>query len=194
MSRILAVDDLRDPNTWTDLAALVGPGQEVSITADLAELPEGWSVVRSIEGVQLIATDKLRAEPFDEAVQLGGADADDMLALVARTQPGPFSAETYRLGTYLGVRRDGDLIAMAGERMHPPGWTEISAVCTDSQFRGQGLAGRLVRAVADGIYRRGDVPFLHTGAGNTTAISLYLGLGFELRKHVHFNIVRTPSS
>jgi GNAT superfamily N-acetyltransferase len=81
-----------------------------------------------------------------------------MLDLVARTRPGPFLARTPHLGTYLGIRRGGALVAMAGERMRPPGWTEISAVCTDPAHRGQGLAARLVRAVALVVRERGDPP------------------------------------
>jgi hypothetical protein len=75
-----------------------------------------------------------------DLVVLGAVDVPEMLDLVARTRPGPFEPETYRLGTYLGVRRAGWLVAMAGERLHPPGYTEISAVCTDPGVRGQGLA------------------------------------------------------
>lgn len=81
---------------------------------------------------------------------LGPDDVPEILGLVDRAQPGPFRKRTIELGTYLGIRRDGELIAMAGERMRPPGWTEISAVCTDPAYRGQGLATRLIRAVAAG--------------------------------------------
>jgi predicted GNAT family acetyltransferase len=115
-----------------------------------------------------------------------------MLALVERTKPGPFRARTIELGTYLGIRRDGALVAMAGERLHPPGWTEISAVCTDPAFRGQGLATRLVLAVAAGIRARGDVPFLHAAATNTNAIRLYESLGFRLRQQRRFLNARVP--
>jgi predicted GNAT family acetyltransferase len=75
---------------------------------------------------------------------------------------------------------------MAGERLHPPGWTEISAVCTDEAYRGQGLGTRLVRAVAAGIRRRGETPFMHAAASNTNAIRLYESLGFRLRKRTMF--------
>jgi ribosomal protein S18 acetylase RimI-like enzyme len=81
---------------------------------------------------------------------------------------------------------------MAGERLHPEGWTEISAVCTDVDFRGQGLAGRLVRAVAAGIRARGEQALLHAAAENAPAISVYLGLGFRLRRHTSFRLLRTP--
>jgi len=113
-------------------------------------------------------------------------------ALIARTQPGPFLPRTIEMGTYLGIRREGALVAMAGERLHPPGWTEISAVCTDPAVRGQGLATRLILAVAHGIRERGETPFLHTGARNTNAIRLYESLGFRLRRRTAFLAARVP--
>lgn len=189
----VAVDDPDDPQTWTELAQLIGPGQDVAIPRDVSVLPDGWSLVMTGPGVQMIATDALQPRPFEEANRLGADDVDDMLALIERTKPGPFLPETYRLGTYLGVRRGGRLIAMAGERLHPPGWTEISAVCTDAEFRGQGLATRLVLAIADGIYARGETPFLHAAATNTNAIALYEHLGFVLRTEIIFSVVRSPA-
>ena len=135
----------------------------------------------SLDGVQLV-DDGLAAAPDPEAVRLGPADVPEMLDLVERTRPGPFLPRTVELGTYLGIRRNGALIAMAGERLHPPGWTEISAVCTDPDFRGEGLATRLILAVAHGIRERGETPFLHTAASNTNAIRLYESLGFRLRR------------
>lgn len=122
-------------------------------------------------------------EPADDlaVVELTAADVPEMLALVRRTEPGPLRERTVELGRYLGIRRGGDLVAMAGERMRAPGWTEVSAVCTDPAYRGTGLASRLVRAVRAGIAGRGDRAFLHADAGNTTAIRLYQRLGFTVR-------------
>jgi predicted GNAT family acetyltransferase len=141
----------------------------------------------------MVSTDALKSRPDPEALLLGEHDVQDMLELVDRTKPGPFMPHTYELGTYLGVREGGTLIAMAGERMHPPGYTEISAVCTDPAFRGRGLGTRLIRAVADVIRQRGDVPFLHTVQDNVNAIRLYESIGFVLRRQVMFYAVRTPS-
>jgi predicted GNAT family acetyltransferase len=132
------------------------------------------------------------AAPDPEAVRLGAGDVPEMLALVERAQPGPFLPRTVEMGTYLGIRREGRLIAMAGERLHPPGWTEISAVCTDDAFRGQGLATRLVHAVAHGIAERGETPFLHASAANVSAIRLYEALGFRLRRRLTFAAYLVP--
>lgn len=185
-----ALADPADPGAWDDLAALVGPDTETAVTGARA-VPDGWEIVETGQGVQLVDTG-LRAEPAPEGVRLGLDDIPEILDLIALTKPGPFLPRTVELGTYLGIRHRGQLIAMAGERVHPPGWTEISAVCTHPAHRGQGLATRLVRAVAAGIRERGETPFLHTLASNTTAIRLYESIGFTLRRRTNFLLVRTP--
>ncbi|MEV6836888.1 GNAT family N-acetyltransferase [Streptomyces sp. NPDC051133] len=187
----LALPDEPDARDWDDLAALAGPGAEVPLPGFRGQVPDGWEVTFRVDGVQLV-DDGLAAAPDPEAVRLGPADVPEMMDLVERTQPGPFLPRTIELGTYLGIRREGALIAMAGERLHPPGWTEISAVCTDPAFRGEGLATRLVLAVAHGIRERGETPFLHTGARNTGAIRLYESLGFRLRLRTAFLAAKTP--
>ncbi|MDC2954835.1 GNAT family N-acetyltransferase [Streptomyces gilvifuscus] len=187
----LALPDEPDAADWADLAALAGPGAEVPLNGYCPEVPADWEVVFHVEGVQLV-DDGLPAAPDAEAVPLGPADVPEMLDLVARTRPGPFLPRTVELGTYLGIRRNGALVAMAGERLRPPGWTEISAVCTDPAFRGEGLATRLILAVAHGIRERGETPFLHTSARNTDAIRLYEALGFRLRRTTAFLAARAP--
>jgi len=187
----LGLPDEPGPEDWADLAALVGPGAEAPLAGFGGQTPEGWEVTFSIEGVQLV-DDGIAAAPDAEAVRLGPDDVPEMLDLVERTRPGPFLPRTVDMGTYLGIRRSGALVAMAGERLHPPGWTEISAVCTDPDVRGQGLATRLILAVAHGIRERGETPFLHTAAGNTNAIRLYESLGFRLRRTTRFLAARVP--
>ncbi|MFD7246394.1 GNAT family N-acetyltransferase [Streptomyces massasporeus] len=183
-----AVSDEDDPRAWTDLAALVGPGGTASVRGVTAA-PQGWEVIRTGHGVQLV-DNSLRAAPDPDAVRLGPDDVPEILDLVARTEPGPYLPRTVEMGTYLGIRHHGRLIALAGERLHPPGWTEISAVCTDPDHRGRGLATRLVRAVAAGIKERGERPFLHAAATNANAIRLYESIGFTLRRRTVFSLVR----
>ncbi|MFF9769167.1 GNAT family N-acetyltransferase [Streptomyces sp. NPDC014636] len=187
----LALPDEPDARDWADLAALAGPGAEIPLPGVHGEVPGDWEITFRVEGVQYV-DNGLAAAPDSEAVRLGPADVPEMLDLVARTRPGPFLPRTVELGTYLGIRRGGALIAMAGERLHPPGWTEISAVCTDPAFRGEGLATRLILAVAHGIRERGETPFLHASAANTGAISLYESLGFRLRRRTAFLEARAP--
>ena len=178
-----------DPSAWADLAVLAGAGGVVLVPGAPAEPPPGWELVDEIPGVQMDGAGlDVAADP--EAVPLGPADVPEMLDLVARTRPGPFLPRTITLGAYLGIRRGGALVAMAGERMRPPGWGEISAVCTDPAYRGQGLAARLVRAVGVVVRERGDRPFLHAAAANATGIRLYEHLGFTLRREIRFAALR----
>ena len=181
----LAMPDDPGPDDWADVAALAGPGGSFSLAGSRVPLPEGWEAFFHADGVQLVQEDTVDATD-DEAVRLGPADVPEMLDLVERTRPGPFLERTVELGTYLGIRRDGMLVAMAGERMRPPGWTEISAVCTAPEYRGQGLADTADPAVAAGIRARGETPFLHAAADNAGALRLYESFGFRLRRKITF--------
>ncbi|WP_030294158.1 GNAT family N-acetyltransferase [Streptomyces sp. NRRL F-5681] len=189
----IALPDAPEAPDWADVAALAGPGAAVALAAFQEAPPPDWEVVFRAEGVQLV-DESVDAAPDPEAVRLGPQDVPEMLDLVARTRPGPFLPRTVELGTYLGIRRGGDLVAMAGERLHPPGWTEISGVCTDESVRGRGLAGRLVRAVAYGVRERGETPFLHASASNTNAVRLYESLGFRLRRRTEFLSALVPAT
>ena len=188
----VALQDAADPRAWTDLADLLGPGVTVVVTSPVLDVPAGWQAVERGEGVQLVDTHLQAGPPGADVVRLTAADVPDLLDLTARTAPGPFLPRTVELGGYLGIHRDGRLVAMAGRRLQPPGWTEISSVCTDPEYRGQGLATRLVRAVAHGIRLQGDEPFLHAAASNTRAVRLYLSIGFTLRRRTAFVFARTP--
>jgi ribosomal protein S18 acetylase RimI-like enzyme len=127
-------------------------------------------------------------------VELDAGDVPDMLALVEATHPGPFGPRTIELGQYIGVRRQGMLVAMAGERMRLDGFTEISAVCVHPSCRGQGLAAELVSALARSIASRADTSFLHVFSSNRPAIELYRKLGFVLRRHMHLAVLARASS
>jgi ribosomal protein S18 acetylase RimI-like enzyme len=194
VSPFVAVPTRPQPEVWADLLALVGPGGRLGMIGHGVGIPDDWTVEFRGDGVQLVATDRFETLPYDEAVILGEPDVDEMLDLTERTKPGPFLKRTYLLGTYLGVRREGRLVAMAGERLHPPGWTEISAVCTDPDFRGQGFGTRLVQAVGHNIRARGETPMMHAAATNENAIRLYRALGFEIRRGVSFFAAYVPSA
>ncbi|WP_239133540.1 GNAT family N-acetyltransferase [Rugosimonospora africana] len=193
VSLFSALADRSDARAWADLAAMAGPSATVVLAGDPPTPPPDWTITALLDGVQMIGAG---VEPASdpEAEVLGPADVPEILDLVARTEPGPYLPRTIEMGRYLGIRRDGALIAMAGERMRPPGWTEVSAVCTDPAYRGQGLAGRLIRAVAEGILARGETPFLHAAASNTNAVRLYEKLGFTLRRQLTIALMRTPDA
>jgi predicted GNAT family acetyltransferase len=173
------------------LAALCPAGGAIGLVE-----PEDWPTPRGLMVRRAAACDQMIAEyptapevsPFD-IVDLGDDDAPEMLALATLTQPGPFFSRTHRLGNFIGVRIDGRLAAMAGERLHVGHFREVSGVCTHPDFRGRGLAGALMPVVAGRMIARGETPFLHTYSDNHGAIALYERLGFRRRRRVIFAVL-----
>jgi ribosomal protein S18 acetylase RimI-like enzyme len=203
VSPFAGLPDQPGATDWDDLAALAGPGALVGLAGVSVPPPDGWDVVQELEGFQFVdrgadpaASTQDQASDDLAIVRLGRADVPEMLDLAGRTRPGPFLPRTVELGAYLGIRsvpgRGGSLVAMAGERLNPPGWTEISAVCTDEQWRGRGFAERLVRTLMTGIRARGQTAFLHVVADNAAAIRVYERLGFRIRGTTMFLGVRVP--
>lgn len=151
--------------------------------------PPAMSVINAAECVQMVAEGMVGSGPDIAFTPLGDADAAEMLALATLTRPGPFAEQTHRLGDFIGVRQDGVLIAMAGERMRPEGFTEVSGICTLPEHRGRGIAAGLTRVVMQRILDRGETPFLHSYASNTGAIGLYESLGFRVRRTVNVTVM-----
>lgn len=156
-----------------------------------ARFPPGAVVANRIVCVQMTCAALTAAGTRDdlEVLTLGDVDAAEMLALATLTRPGPYRERTHALGDFVGVRRDGRLIAMAGQRLRIDGFTEISAVCTHPDHRGQGLAATLMRIQAERILKAGETPFLHAAEGNAGAIALYGALGFQPRARIAYTVL-----
>jgi predicted GNAT family acetyltransferase len=177
------------PESLAALAGLVPAGGTLGLVEPDAPPPLPGLVVQSAKTVdQMVLTALDRRAPTVEIVPLGADDVPEMLALTALTKPGPFFAETYLQGGYLGVRHAGALVAMAGQRLQPPGFTEVSAVCTHPDHRGKGLARALMEAVIEAILARGESAILHTYPDNP-AVGLYRALGFRVRRTMVFTVL-----
>ena len=177
-----------EPNGSDALAALASTGPIGTVEAEALEPPAGLVLQKHAIVNQMVA-ERSPGLPDDLAFRaLGEADAGEMLALATLTEPGPFFANTYLMGRFIGMHEAGRLVAMAGQRMRVPGFTEISAVCTRPDQRGRGHAGRLMRVLIDQIVQAGDAAFLHVYPDNHGAIGLYEALGFRYRRSLHFQI------
>jgi len=190
---------------YASLAGLVGPEGTIGLFLDDPyESRTGWNFVVGAPLLQMVADNGIaspvRREPgavliipeivIPKIVELGPQDSEEMIELTALTKPGPFGSRTHELGTYLGIRWEGKLVAMAGERLKVPGHTEVSAVCTHPDHAGKGYAGILMAEVMKRIRDRGETPFLHVRQDNVRAIAIYKRLGFRERKLGHFAVLR----
>jgi len=190
----LAGLDNPNPVAYASLAPLVSATETIGLFLDQPyEDNLGWTLVARAPLLQMVyedvAPDVATGSNLD-VVELGDRDSVEMLELTTLTKPGPFKRNTNKLGTYLGVRSEGRLIAMAGERLKVPGYTEVSAVCTHPGHTGRGYAGRLMSELVGRIRDRGETPFLHVREDNLRAIGLYHRLGFETRVKVHLAVLR----
>jgi predicted GNAT family acetyltransferase len=173
------------------LRGLVLEGESIFVLqVPTIRIPDGLVAARAAQCVQMVATRPIASQAGDGVIaELNDGDAPDMVALAQLTEPGPFLPRTHTMGRFIGIRINGRLAAMAGERMRFPGFTEVSGVCTHPDFRGRGLARRLSSVVANAIQQRGDQPFLHAWSTNYAAIALYENLGFELRAEVQVAVL-----
>jgi predicted GNAT family acetyltransferase len=172
------------------LAALIGEEGALGLveTGPVPVAP-GTAVIRSAWVHQMVAETPILGDSSLPIVPLDDSDAPAMLALATATEPGPFFDRTHQLGDFVGIKQDGALVAMAGERMRVDRFTEVSAVCTDPAWRGRGYAAALMRRVMAGIVARGETPFLHSYSDNVGAIALYETLGFRLRRQVLLTVI-----
>jgi len=179
------------PRNLAALGALMS-GSEIAVlfTPDPVHAPAEFKTLLAETGAQMIGTPAESSIRGVEPARLGVDDVPDMMALTELTKPGPFSARTHELGIFLGIRIDGQLVAMAGERMKAGNFTEMTAICVHPAHRGRGYGQLLLGAISRQIVARGEIPFLHVFADNTFAIALYRRQGMEIRRRLHVTVLQ----
>jgi ribosomal protein S18 acetylase RimI-like enzyme len=176
-------DILHDIIPFDTVSAFIAPYDIV--------IPEQWTVVQPLMVWQMVYDDAATpAAVTQEFIPLTKQHIPQMLALTQLTNPGPFSERTIDFGYYLGIF-DGDrLVAMAGQRMNPTPYAEISAVCTHPDYLGRGHASQLLLSHIRRIKAASEIPFLHVKSENETAIRVYERIGFVKRKEMSFYIIK----
>lgn len=184
------------PAAYQALHDLLQPHEQVALLSPEPVAPIDALKAERIGVIHQMVATRRDAGGTDshDIVPLSRLDANAMLELVQKAKPGPFGKRTHEMGNYIGIRDRGRLIAMAGERMHLDGYVEISAVCVDDDWRGKGLAARLVNVLRRKMEQRGETPFLHVLGDNLSAIRLYERLGFELRCTFQLTRIRHADS
>ncbi len=179
------------PQSFVALGALMsGSDLAVLFTPDPVTPPAEFKILLAETGEQMIGTPEESSIRGVETVTLGTADVPAMMELTELTKPGPFTPRTHELGTFLGIRIDGQLVAMAGERMKPNNYTEMTAVCVHPAHRGRGYGQALLAAISRQIVARGEIPFLHVFSNNSSAIALYRRQGMEIRRRLWVTVLQ----
>jgi ribosomal protein S18 acetylase RimI-like enzyme len=164
-------------------------GPFVFFSTSKVEIPSPWQALNVIPGYQMVYDGY--TQPVDESIltPLTDEHIPQMLELTQLTNPGPFAQRAIDFGHYMGVFAGNKLVAMAGQRLNPLPYAEISAVCTHPDHTGKGYARQLMTYQINRIKAEGNVPFLHVREDNERAISVYKNLGFEIRSDVYFNVL-----
>lgn len=194
---VTALCAMEEPNDdgYRSLAGLIAPGTTGAVFLDQPyDGRDGWDYVAGAPLLQMICGREARSADSSaknfSILELGGKDSAEMIELTSLTKPGPFGTRTHELGYYAGIREHGRLVAMAGERLKVPGYTEVSAVCTHPDHLGKGYAAALMAEVIRCIRQRGEIPFLHVRADNARAVAIYERLGFRTRWEGYFAVLR----
>ena len=189
VSPIAAVADASTA-AFAELASLTRPGEYVALflpDALPAESEPLWRLATVVSLSQWVCPPAAVAGSAVNAVdwvELGDEHAAEMYRLAKETEPGPYERCTHRLGSYVGVVEDGQLVAMAGERICFAGYREVSAVCTAPDYTGRGYAQALVAEIVARQQRADCVPFLHVRTGSPAeaqAKRVYRKIGFVKR-------------
>jgi ribosomal protein S18 acetylase RimI-like enzyme len=156
--------------------------------------PTPWSIHQRIDGFQMEYPLTIVTRPdLLHITDLDQQHVPEMLALTRLTNPGPFLPRTINFGNYQGIWIQDRLAAMAGQRLHVNTYTEISAVCTDPAFSGQGYARQLMLSQIFRIQSESCTPFLHVRTDNSRAIKIYQEIGFKIRKPMYIYILQKPA-
>jgi ribosomal protein S18 acetylase RimI-like enzyme len=176
-------------NSETELKDLHGmvplKSRVILFTPEEIRIPAGWHIALKKDLLQMVYQQQASFIADDtELVPLQAKDIPAMLHLTAMTNPGPFLSRTIEFGNYEGIFSGNTLVAMAGQRLQPHPFVEVSAVCTHPDHTGKGYAAKLVRSQVNNILATSHIPFLHVYPDNTAACRLYEKIGFEVRKQM----------
>lgn len=177
---------------FDELHALLPPGRNILYARpEEIDPPRGWQLLHAIQGLQFVYEGGAVTAPSSfRLTPLGEEHIGQMVALATLTKPGPFGPRTIDFGHYYGIFEGDQLVAMTGQRLHPRGYTEISAVCTHPEHLGKGYAAALVQQALHLIQQQGHTPFLHVRADNARAIAVYERLGFAVSRPMNFYVLK----
>jgi ribosomal protein S18 acetylase RimI-like enzyme len=168
------------------LSELVVAGETVYLLGQIPRAGSGWTLKAYPELAQMVCDRAIGPTQGPAAIELDHAHRADVLDLTALVYPHYFRPRTMDMGRYFGIYDGARLAAMIGERMGTDTCREISAVCTHPDYAGRGYARHLLAWLTNDILQQGRIPFLHVSHENQRAKTLYLQMGYRLRRDIGF--------
>jgi GNAT superfamily N-acetyltransferase len=156
------------------------------IVGDRPEFSKNLTLKNELVCLQMIIDSPIDLEIQEHIIQLTSENEAVLVKLVNLVQPGYFKNKTIQLGDYHGIVKNGDLVAVTGERMKMNDFTEVSAIITHPNHTRKGYARQLIAHTVNKILHQNKIPYLHVAEDNTIAISLYEKLGFDIRRKISF--------
>jgi predicted GNAT family acetyltransferase len=175
---------------FASLARITNKTQRIGLCSlNDFSVPSMWICSAKFLVAQMICRELKECKSYPMET-LTHADVPEMKELVMQTQPGPFSDRTIDFGTFLAIKENGKIVAMAGQRMKLPGYDEVSAVCTHPDHQGKGYARALVHEISKRIVAAGNTPILHVRSENPAGIKSYEAVGFKTRREFYFGVLK----
>lgn len=133
---------------------------------------------------------RLEGHADGDVVVLDAGDLEDLEALYRRSYPGNwFDPRMLETGHYAGVRRDGELVCVAGVHVFSPVYrvAALGNITTAPDMRGRGLATRVTAALCRRLLATGrvDTIGLNVHGDNAVARACYRSLGFAVTARYH---------
>jgi ribosomal protein S18 acetylase RimI-like enzyme len=134
--------------------------------------------------LKMALADRSRLKRVDtsDVVSLSAADLDEVKVLYGVSYPGNwFDPRMLETGQYYGIRRDRDLVSVAGIHVYSPLYriAALGNITTLPELRGQGLGTRVTAKTCQSLFGSVDHIGLNVKADNASAIASYRALGFE---------------
>lgn len=178
------------PN-FDDLARLeIGPDGFWFLEPETMVAGNGFYVDKTAHCVQMVYHHEVIIEHDVQTEILTQNDAQEIYDLAIAQKPGPFFKRTNELSEFIGIKDNGKLVAMMGERLQVGQFSEISALATYPEYQNRGWGKYLMNMITRRVVARGQTPFLHVYAWNEKGIKLYESLGFKCRTDVYVTVLK----
>lgn len=157
--------------------AHLSPGVETALSETHHLDPHG-------EYLKMSLLQKSKVDTFDcsDTFALGHDDVKEIVDFYQQYYPGNwFNPRMLETGQYFGIRKEGDLVSIAGIHVYSPEYkvAALGNIATAPSYRNKGHARQVTARTCRSLLKQVSHIGLNVKADNDAAISCYKSLGFE---------------